>query len=86
MAKRVEHGFKHSAIIHSSNIDNMSDMAKAMETSMFVKNAPSFASIGVGGDCPTAFTIGTTTGDGPTTPLSFCRLRRCVLHGAFRIV
>jgi propionaldehyde dehydrogenase len=86
MAKRVEHGFRHSAIIHSTNIDNMSDMAKTMETSMFVKNAPSFASIGVGGDCPTAFTIGTTTGHGPTTPLSFCRIRRCVLHGAFRIV
>ena len=86
MAKRVEHDFRHSAVIHSTNIDNMSDMAKFMETSIFVKNAPSFAGIGIRGDCPTSFTIGTTTGDGPTTPLSFCRVRRCVLHGAFRIV
>ncbi|MBO8154642.1 aldehyde dehydrogenase family protein [Thermovirga sp.] len=86
MALRVEHGFRHSAAIHSTNIDNMSRMARAMETTIFTKNAPSFASIGFGGDCPTAFTIATTTGQGPTTPLSFCRVRRCLLHGAFRIV
>jgi len=52
MAKRVEHDFRHSAVIHSTNIDNMSDMAKFMETSIFVKNAPSFAGIGIRGDCP----------------------------------
>jgi len=86
MALRVEHGFRHSATIHSTNVDNMSRMARAMETTIFTKNAPSFASIGFGGDCPTAFTIATTTGQGPTTPLSFCRVRRCLLHGAFRIV
>lgn len=85
-AKRLEHGFRHSACIHSTNIDNMSRMAREMQTTMFVKNAPSLASIGVGGDCPAAFTIATSTGQGPTTPMSFCRLRRCVLHGSFRIV
>jgi propionaldehyde dehydrogenase len=83
---RAEHGFRHSAAIHSTNITHMSRMARAMETTIFTKNAPSFASIGVGGDCPTAFTIATTTGQGPTTPLSFCRTRRCVLAGAFRII
>lgn len=86
MALRLEHGFRHSGIIHSTNIDNMSRMARVMETTMFTKNAPSYASLGYGGDCPTAFTIATSTGQGPTTPLSFCRLRRCTLHGAFRIV
>jgi propionaldehyde dehydrogenase len=83
---RAEHGFRHSAVIHSTNIHHMSVMARAMETTIFTKNAPSFASIGFGGDCPTAFTIATTTGQGPTTPLSFCRVRRCVLAGSFRIV
>lgn len=86
MALRVEHGFRHSAAIHSTNIDNMSLMARLMETTIFTKNAPSYASLGYGGDCPTAFTIATSTGQGPTTPLSFCRLRRCTLHGAFRII
>jgi propionaldehyde dehydrogenase len=83
---RAEHGYRHSAVIHSTNINHMSAMARAMETTIFTKNAPSFASIGYGGDCPTAFTIATTTGQGPTTPLSFCRTRRCVLYGSFRIV
>jgi propionaldehyde dehydrogenase len=83
---RAEHGYRHSALIHSTNIHHMSTMARAMETTMFTKNAPSYASIGFGGDSPTAFTIATTTGQGPTTPLSFCRKRRCVLFGSFRIV
>lgn len=83
---RAEHGFRHSAIIHSTNIHHMSIMARAMETTIFTKNAPSFSSIGYDGDCPTAFTIATTTGQGPTTPRSFCRTRRCVLSGSFRIV
>jgi propionaldehyde dehydrogenase len=83
---KAEHGYRHSAVIHSTNINHMSEMARAMETTIFTKNAPSFASIGYGGDCPTAFTIATTTGQGPTTPLSFCRTRRCVLFGSFRIV
>lgn len=86
MALRVEHSFKHSAVIHSTNVDHMSEMARAMDTTIFVKNAPSLAAIGYGSDCPTSFTIATTTGEGPTTPLSFCRTRRCVLWGAFRIV
>ena len=64
----------------------MSRMAREMQTTVFVKNAPTLAAIGVGGDCPTAFTIATATGEGPTTPASFCRTRRCVLHGAFRII
>ena len=83
---RAEHGFRHSAVIHSTNINHMSIMARAMETTIFTKNAPSFASIGYNGDSPTAFTIATTTGQGPTTPRSFCRVRRCVLSGSFRIV
>jgi propionaldehyde dehydrogenase len=86
MAKRLEHGFRHSACIHSNHVGRLSDMAREMETTMFVKNAPSYASIGVNSQAPTAFTIATTTGQGPTTPLSFCRTRRCVLHGAFRII
>ncbi|MDR1514303.1 MAG: aldehyde dehydrogenase [Synergistaceae bacterium] len=85
-AVRTEGGLHHSAAIYSTNINNMSVMARAMETSIFTKNAPTFSAIGYNGDCPTAFTIATMTGQGPVTPLSFCRIRRCVLSGAFRIV
>lgn len=86
MAKRVEHGFHHSAVIYSTNIDHMSAMAREMETTMFVKNAPAYASLGADSDCPVTLTIATATGQGATAPASFCRLRRCVLHGAFRII
>lgn len=86
MSKRLEHGFKHSAVIYSTNIDNMSKMAHDIDTTMFVKNAPAYASLGAQSDCAVTLTIATATGQGATGPSSFCRLRRCVLNGAFRIV
>jgi propionaldehyde dehydrogenase len=85
-ALRTERSLHHSAAIYSTSINNMSVMARAMETSIFTKNAPAFSAIGYNGDCPTAFTIATTTGQGPVTPAAFCRTRRCVLSGAFRII
>lgn len=85
-AIRAEHSLRHSSAIYSANIRNMSRMARAMGTSIFTKNAPVFSAIGYNGDCPTAFTIATVTGQGPVTPVAFCRTRRCVLSGAFSIV
>lgn len=86
MSKRLEHGHKHSAVIYSTNIDHMSKMAREIDTTMFVKNAPAYASLGADSDCPVTLTIATATGQGATSPVSFCRLRRCVLSGAFRII
>ncbi|MDR3255792.1 MAG: aldehyde dehydrogenase EutE [Synergistaceae bacterium] len=86
MAKRLEHNFQHSAVIYSTNIDHMSKMAREIETTMFVKNAPAYCSLGAESDCPVTLTIATATGQGATSPQSFCRLRRCVLSGAFRII
>ncbi|MDR1943622.1 MAG: aldehyde dehydrogenase EutE [Synergistaceae bacterium] len=86
MAKRLEHGFHHSAVIYSTNIDHMSKMAREIETTMFVKNAPAYCSLGADSDCPVTLTIATATGQGATSPESFCRMRRCVLSGAFRII
>ncbi|MDR3322279.1 MAG: aldehyde dehydrogenase EutE [Synergistaceae bacterium] len=86
MAKRLEHNNQHSAVIYSTNIDHMSRMAREIETTMFVKNAPAYASLGADSDCPVTLTIATATGQGATAPQSFCRMRRCVLSGAFRII
>jgi propionaldehyde dehydrogenase len=86
MALRLEHGFRHSAVIYSTNVDNMSRMAREIDTTMFVKNGPSYYSFGADSDCPVTLTIATATGQGATSPESFCRKRRCVLSGAFRIV
>jgi propionaldehyde dehydrogenase len=83
---RAEQGCQHSAMIHSTNIKHMSYAAHALNTTLFVKNAPSYAGLGFNGEGYTTLTIATPTGEGLTAAHSFTRLRRCVLHGDFRIV
>ena len=76
-AKSYEHGFRHTAIIHSNNVKNMTRMGRALDTTLFVKNGPSFAAVGVGGEGYLSYSIATPTGEGVTTPLTFTRERRC---------
>jgi len=85
-AVRVEHGFFHTATMHSTSIDRLDRMAKAVNTSIFVKNAPSFAGLGLRGEGYTAWTIAGTTGEGLTNARTWTKQRRCTLHGYFRIV
>ncbi|MEW6056660.1 MAG: aldehyde dehydrogenase, partial [Bdellovibrionota bacterium] len=86
MAKRVEHGFCHTAVMYSKNIDNLHQMACEVNTSIFVKNAPSYAGLALGGEGFTSFTIASPTGEGLTTAIDFSRVRRCTLKEHFRIV
>ncbi|HWR39150.1 MAG TPA: aldehyde dehydrogenase family protein [Patescibacteria group bacterium] len=83
---KVEHGNRHTAIMHSKNVDNLTKFARAVQTTIFVKNGPSYAGIGVGGEGFTTFTIAGPTGEGLTSARSFTRQRRCVLVDAFSIV
>ncbi len=76
----------HTAAMHSRNIENMNQMANAIDTSIFVKNGPCIAGLGLGGEGWTTMTITTPTGEGVTSARTFVRLRRCVLVDAFRIV
>jgi aldehyde dehydrogenase len=76
-AKHYEHGFRHTAIIHSNNVRNMTHMGRIMDTTLFVKNGPCFAALGVGGEGYISYSIATPTGEGVTTPLTFTRERRC---------
>ena len=85
-AVKAEHGFFHTAVMHSKSIDNLHDMARAVNTSLFVKNAPSYAGLGVGGEGYTAWTIAGSSGDGLTTALTYTRERRCTLKDKLRIV
>ncbi|HEY6038651.1 MAG TPA: aldehyde dehydrogenase family protein [Kofleriaceae bacterium] len=85
-ALRVEHGFHHTATMHSTNIDNMAAMARVCNCSIFVKNDASYAGLGLGGEGYTSFTIASPTGEGLTTALHFTRERRCTLKEAFRFV
>ena len=86
LAVKAEHGFRHTAHMHSKNLDNLTRFARAVETTIFVKNAPSYAGIGFGGEGHTTFTIAGPTGEGITSARSFTRYRRCVLSESFRII
>jgi acyl-CoA reductase-like NAD-dependent aldehyde dehydrogenase len=86
LAKLAEHGFRHTAVMHSKNLDHLSRMAREMDCSIFVKNGPSFDGLGYGGEGFCSFTIASPTGEGITSPISFSRIRRCVLKDSFRIV
>ncbi len=86
LAVKAEHGNRHTAHMHSKNVDNLSSFAKAVETTIFVKNAPSYAGIGFGGEGHATFTIAGPTGEGITSARSFTRQRRCVMAENFRII
>ncbi len=78
-AQHYEHGYRHTAMIHSNNVRNMTHMGRVMDTTLFVKNGPCMASLGLGGEGYLSFSIATPTGEGVTTPLTFTRERRCSL-------
>ncbi len=86
LAREAEHGFGHSSGMHSRDIDALSRMARTINTSIFTKNGSFFAGLGEGGEGHCSFTIASPTGEGLTGPISFSRLRRCVLVDHFRIV
>jgi acyl-CoA reductase-like NAD-dependent aldehyde dehydrogenase len=84
-AQLSEHAYRHTAIIHSRNIESMHNMARVMDTTIFVKNGPSYAGLGIGGEGFGSFSIAGLTGEGITSPRTFTRQRRCALVDYFRI-
>jgi aldehyde dehydrogenase len=86
LAKAVEQGMGHTAMIHSKNLDVLSRMSREINTSIFVKNGPSLAGLGFGGEGFTSFSIASPTGEGLTSAINFTRVRRCTLVDSFRIV
>jgi propionaldehyde dehydrogenase len=83
---QVEQGNRHTAVMHSNHVEHMTAFARAVQTTIFVKNGPSYAGIGLGGEGHTSFTIAGPTGEGLTSARSFTRVRRCTLVDAFRII
>jgi len=86
MAVKAEQRNGHTAMMYSKNVENLSKMAKAINTTIFVKNGPSYAGLGMFGEGFTTYTIASPTGEGLTSPITFTRQRRCVLKDQFRIV
>jgi propionaldehyde dehydrogenase len=79
VAVELEHGNRHSAHMHSKNVDNLTRFGKAIDTAIFVKNGPSYAALGFGGEGYCTFTIASRTGEGLTNALTFTKSRRCVM-------
>ncbi len=75
----LEHGNRHSAHIHSKNVDNITKYAKAIDTAILVKNGPSYSALGFGGEGYCTFTIASRTGEGLTSAKTFTKSRRCVM-------
>jgi aldehyde dehydrogenase len=83
---KAEHGYRHTAIIHSKNMDHVTRMARAMNTTIFVNNASSLASLGFGGPGYLSHSVATPTGEGITTPMTFTRERQMTIGKALRII
>ncbi|HMO63741.1 MAG TPA: aldehyde dehydrogenase [Verrucomicrobiota bacterium] len=84
-AVQAEHGYKHTAIIHSHDVEAMTAMGRALDTTLFIKNGPCAAGLGLGGEGYLSYSIATPTGEGVTNPRTFCRVRRCVMVDNLRI-
>lgn len=86
LAKKSEHGFGHTAILHSRDTSVMSKMGKIMDCTIFVINGPSTSGLGLGGEGELSFSIAGPTGEGVTTPLTFTRQRRSSVIGGMRFL
>jgi len=86
LAYKAEHNYFHTAAMHSLNIDRLTQMGRLMNVSIFIKNGPSCAGLGFGGEGYTTFTIASPSGDGLTRPRTFTRMRRCTMVDYLRII
>ncbi|MBE5877472.1 MAG: aldehyde dehydrogenase EutE [Lachnospiraceae bacterium] len=81
----LEHGNRHSAHIHSKNVDRITEYARALDTAIVVKNGPSYAALGFGGEGFPTFTIASRTGEGLTSAATFTKRRRCTMSDSLCI-
>jgi aldehyde dehydrogenase len=86
LSLKYEHNFRHTSLIHSRNVRNMTIMGQEMDTTLFIKNGPCGAGLGLGGEGYLSYSIATPTGEGVTNPLTFTRVRRCTLVDDLRVV
>ncbi len=86
IACRVEHDFKHTAMIHSNNIDRITYFAQRIGTTTVQVNGSSQRTGGTLHTGGTSWTIAGATGEGCTTPRSFTRQRRLSIFGSMNFV
>jgi aldehyde dehydrogenase len=85
-AIQSEHGYRHTAIIHSQNLPVITNFARRANTTLFVANGPSMSGLGLAGQGYLSYSIATPTGEGITTPLTFTRYRRVMMTGSLRVI
>jgi aldehyde dehydrogenase len=81
-----EHGYRHTALIHSRDLDTVTKFGRRANTTLFVVNGASPAGLGLGGQGYLSYSIATPTGEGITTPLTFTRYRRVMMTGSLRMI
>ena len=86
LAIESEHGYRHTALIHSRNLDTITKFARRANTTVFVANGPCAAGLGLGGQGYLSYSIATPTGEGITNPLTFTRYRRIMMTGSLRMI
>jgi aldehyde dehydrogenase len=86
LAIASEHNFRHTALIHSRNLDTITRFGRKANVTVFVANGPCMAGLGLGGQGYLSYSIATPTGEGITTPLTFTRYRRVMLTGSLRMI
>jgi propionaldehyde dehydrogenase len=85
LAIRAEQGFRHTAVIHSRDIERITKFGRAIRSTVFVANAPSYAWTGLEGEGYVSMTIAGATGEGLTDCRTFTRRRHSVLSGHLRM-
>lgn len=86
-AVKAEHGDGHTAILHSNDINRITEYARAMQVTALVVNAPSYSCMDPQSKTLVyAHTLTGPTGEGFCTPRHFTRQERIVLGSAFHFV
>jgi aldehyde dehydrogenase len=87
LAVKAEHGFGHTAMIHSNHLETITAFSRALDTSIVVVNGSSLAGNGPpAGEGYFSHTIASPTGEGVCTPRDFARIRRICSYKSLRIV
>lgn len=86
LAIESEHGYRHTAIIHSRNMNTVTRFGRRANTTLLVVNGASPSGLGLGGQGYLSYSIATPTGEGITSPMTFTRYRRVMVTGALRMI
>lgn len=85
LAVKAEHGYGHTAMIHSHATATITAFSRAMNTSIIVVNASSLAGLGgMAGEGTFSHTVSSPTGEGVCTPRHFARMRRLTFGGTLQ--